>query len=437
MMGSSGEGWTAHGGMRRSEFLKRMGGGAALAAMPGLLAACGSGTQGSGGDGESLRLVGVADQKPPVEEMLKRYRERNPDVTFRTSFAPTDQVMTSVRAQLGAGNAPDVHVVYPGNGSAMSMVQVSEAGLLTDLSDQPWVDMIPDSFRPAFEKDGKVYLFSVGSTVIGAIYNKDVFEQAGVEPPATWSELLQVCQKIKKAGKVPIALGNQTPWITQLIDYALVPSTVFAGNPDFAEQHLAGKTSFSESGWRDAMEMYLELQKRGFFNDNPNGTTFEQQTAMVATGEAAMAVQVSAVLPAFKDAAKDPDVLAMFPFPGADDPEKIWIAAGVVVGFGVSASAKDPEAAKAFLAFMGEEENLVKYSEIIGAIPMAPGAGVDPVVEPFVPYIEQNRSVPFMDQQWPNAEIQPVHFSVVQRLLGGEINVDRALREMDEAYQKS
>jgi raffinose/stachyose/melibiose transport system substrate-binding protein len=160
-------------------------------------------------------------------------------------------------------------------------------------------------------------------------------------------------------------------------------------------------------------------------------------TAMVATGEAAMAVQVSAVLPAFEDAAKDPDVLAMFPFPGADDPEKVWIPAGVVVGFGVSSNAKDPEAAKAFLAFMGEEENLVKYSEIIGAIPLAPGASVDPVIESFVPYIEENRSVPFMDQQWPNPEVQPVHFSVVQRLLGGEIDVDRALREMDEAYQKS
>jgi raffinose/stachyose/melibiose transport system substrate-binding protein len=436
-MGSSAEGRPARTGMRRSEFLKLMGGGAAMAALPGAFAACGSGTQGEGGGGDSLRLVGVADQKAPIDEMIKRYRERNPDVSLKTSFAPTDQVQTSVRAQLGAGNAPDVHVLYPGNGSSMAMVQVAEAGLLADLSDQPWVEMIPDSFRPAFEKDGKVYLFSVGSTVIGAIYNKDVFEQAGVEPPATWSELLDVCRRIKRAGKVPIALGNQTPWITQLINYALVPSTVFAKNPDFAEQHLAGKASFAESGWRDAMAMYVELQERGFFNDNPNGTTFEQQTAMVATGEAAMAVQVSAVLPAFEDAAKDPDVLAMFPFPGADDPEKVWIPAGVVVGFGVSSNAKNPDAAKEFLAFMGEEENLVKYSEIIGAIPMAPGASVDPVIEPFVPYIEENRSVPFMDQQWPNAEVPPVHFSVVQRLLGGEIDVDRALREMDEAYTKS
>ncbi|NED56150.1 extracellular solute-binding protein, partial [Micromonospora aurantiaca] len=145
-----------------------------------------------------------------------------------------------------------------------------------------------------------------------AIYNKKVFEEAGVEPPTTWQGFLDVCEKIKKKGKVPIALGAQTPWVTQLITYALVPSTVYAKNPRFDEQMKAGSASFAGSGWTDALEMYLDLQKRGYFNDNPNGTTFEQQTSMVATGKAAMAVQVSAVLPDFRKSGSGPDALGMF-----------------------------------------------------------------------------------------------------------------------------
>jgi raffinose/stachyose/melibiose transport system substrate-binding protein len=424
----------------RSEFLRLVGGGAVLATVPGALAACGGGTQGGDdGGGATLRLVGVADQRPPVAEMIKRYAKVDPDAAFKPSYAPTDQVQTSVRTQLGAGNAPDIFVVYPGNGSAMSMVQLAQAGLLADLSGEPWTKLIPDSFKPAFEHEGKVNIYSPGSTVIGAIYNKKVFADAGVEPPTTWSELLDVCAEIKQAGKVPIALGAQTPWVTQLINYALVPSTVYAENPRFDEEQLAGKASFRDSGWRDAMEMYLELQRRGFFNDSPNGTTFEQQTSMVGTGKAAMAVQVSAVLPAFKDAARDPSELGMFAFPGADDAQKVWIPAGVVVGFGVSAKSQHADDAKKFLAFMAEPANMNAYAEIVAAVPLQTGADakVDPILKPMLPFIEQNRSVPFMDQRWPNAEVQPTHFSVVQQLLGKKISVDAALEEMDEVYRKS
>ncbi|MBE1530632.1 ABC transporter substrate-binding protein [Actinomadura algeriensis] len=405
--------------------------GGGIAAM-GALAACG-GTSGSGGAGK-LQLVGVADQQKAVEQLVNAYGKAE----FEVSFAPTDQVQTSVRTRLGAGNAPDVHVVYPGNGSAMSMVQISAAGLLADLSDQPWVKRIPSTLKPAFQNDGKTYVYSAGSSVIGAVYNKKVFQDAGVEPPTTWSGFLDVCEKIKAEGTTPIALGAQTPWVTQLITYALVPSTVYAKNPRFDEQMKAGSASFADSGWAEALEMYLELQKRGFFNDNPNGTTFEQQTAMVATGKAAMAIQVSAVLPDFRKQAAAEDALGMFPVPGADDEKNCWIPAGVTVGLGVSARSKNLDEAKAFLAFLGEQKNMNAWAEAVACIPLTRDASskVDPVLEPFLPFIDGGKAVPFMDQAWPNAEIQPAHFAAVQELLGGRTTIPEALAGLDEIYRK-
>ncbi|MFD0855639.1 extracellular solute-binding protein, partial [Actinomadura adrarensis] len=382
----------------------------------------------------TLRLVGVADQQKPVELLSKAYTQAK----FNLSFAPTDQVQTSVRTQLGAGNAPDVHVVYPGNGSAMSMAQIAQAGLLADLSDQPWTKNIPAGLKSAFQQDGKTLIYAAGSSVIGAVYNKKVFAEAEVEPPTTWSEFLDVCEKIKAKGKVPIALGAQTPWVTQLITYALVPSTVYAKNAQFDEQMKAGSASFANSGWVQALEMYLDLQKRGFFNDNPNGTTFEQQTAMVATGKAAMAIQVSAVLPDFRKQAGSPDDLAMFPVPGADDKNQCWIPAGVVVGLGVSARSKNLDEAKAFLAFLGEQKNMNAWAEAVACIPLVRDASskIDPVLQPFLPFIDANKAVPFMDQAWPNAEVQPAHFAAVQELLGGRTTIPKALAKLDETYRK-
>jgi raffinose/stachyose/melibiose transport system substrate-binding protein len=434
--------WLRDAKVSRAQFFRMMGGLAVAAAAPATLTACSTQTgttTATGGDAAAqLRFVGVADQKAPMDALVAAYKQVKADVTIASSYAPTDQVQTSVRTQLGAGNAPDLHVVYPGNGSAMSMTQIASAGLLADLSAQSWTQTIPEGFKPAFQVDGKTYLYSAGSSVIGAIYNKKVFEEAGVTaPPTTWSEFLDVCEKIKKTGKPPIALGAQTPWVTQLITYALVPSTVYAKDPTFDDKQAAGQTSFADSGWRDAMEMYLELQKRGYFNDNPNGTTFEQQTSMVATGKAGMAIQVSAVLPDFRKAAGTPDDLSMFPLPGADDAAQVWIPAGVVVGLGASAKGKNAAEAAAFIDWLGKQENINAWAKSIAAIPLTQDASstIDPAVESFLPFTK-SKAVPFMDQRWPNAEVQPTHFAVVQELLAGKSKIDEALKKMDEAYAK-
>jgi len=421
----------------RRRLLQLMGGAAAV----GTLAACGGNGNGGGASssGGQLKVIGVGDQEAGLRKALDDYKMAHSDFDFNLSFAPADQVQTALRTQLAAGNAPDIHVVYPGNGSAMSMVQLSKANLLADLSDQSWTQKIPTGFKGAFQNDGKTYIFSPGTSMLGAIYNKKAFATAGVEPPKTWSELLAVCDKLKKKGIVPIALGAQTPWVTQLINYALVPGTVYAKTPDFDDKMIAGSASFADSGWADAMDKYLELQKKGFFNENPNGTTYEQATSMVGTGKAAMAVQVSAVLPAFRKASPTPDDLGMFPFPATDVEADNWIPGGVVVGIAISAKSKKADQAKKFLEYCGQPDTVKAWAEAVACVPLyADGElKVDPVLEPFLPYLKDDKAVPFMDQRWPNAEVQPTHFAVVQELLGGKTTVPNALKKMDEAYRKT
>jgi raffinose/stachyose/melibiose transport system substrate-binding protein len=423
------------GGLSRAGFLRLAGGAALGVAVPGVLAGCGGSGSASSG---TLRVVGVADEKAPLDQLTAAYHKAHSGVSFKTSYAPVDQVQTSVRAQLGAGNAPDLHVVYPGDGSSMSMTQIAKAGLLADLSSQSWTSLVPASFKPAFQNNGKTYLYSAGSSVIGAIYNKKVFQDAGVAIPTTWTEVLAACAKLKAAGKIPIALGAQTPWVTQLISYALVASTVYAKDPTFDDKQRAGKASFVDSGWRQAFEMYMSLRDKGFFNPSPTGTTYEQSTSMVANGEAGMAVQVSAVLSAFRAAASDPSQLSMFPFPGADTASDVLVPAGVVVGVGVHARSKNLAAAKAFIEYLGQQANINAWAKSIAAIPLHQDASssIDPALTPFLPFTKAGKAVPFMDQRWPNAEVQPTHFAVMQELLAKQTSIDAALKKMDSVYRK-
>jgi raffinose/stachyose/melibiose transport system substrate-binding protein len=60
----------------------------------------------------------------------------------------------------------------------------------------------------------------------------------------------------------------------------------------------------------------------------------------------------------------------------------------------------------------------------------------DPLLQPFAPFMATNKTVPFMDQQWPNAKVQPAHFAGVQDLVAGKTDVGGLLDKLDEAYQQ-
>src|SRR5262249_31314547 len=147
---------------------------------------------------------------------------------------------------------------------------------------------------------------------------------------------------------------NGTPWVTQLINYALVPTTVFADNPRFAEDMLERRTTFAQSaGWAEAMEKYLELNRRGFFNPNPNGTSYDESVQMLATRRAAILVQTSNSVASLLQFSGHRDFI-MWPLPAGEDPAKTRIAASASNGWGVNARSQDKPGCIAFLNFLLE-----------------------------------------------------------------------------------
>ena len=429
-------------------WVRRAGVASMVTAVVALLAACGSGTQdkseggssgGGGGAKVTLTLTSITDAKVAWEPLIAAYRRVAPNVTIKASYAPTDQLQTALRAQLGAGNAPDLFVDWPGNGSAMSVQQLAPSGLVADISDQGWIKDVPDGVKPLLGTNGKTYMWSPGATPIGIIYNKQVFKEVGInELPKNWSELLAAAQKIKAAGKVPFAVGNQTPWVTQLLPYAIAPSTAFAEDPNLAQDMLDGKKSFANSGWHTVYDRYLELYKHGLFNKSPNGTTYEQTQQLLGSGKAAMVVQVIAAMPPFLAAAKSKDDIGTFPFPAADSPDALKIPAGVDAGIAASAKSKHLAEAKKFIEWLGRPENMASFSKATYSIPLvgADPSKTDPLLKPFAPFMASNKTVPFMDQQWPNAKVQPAHFAGVQDLVAGKTDVGGLLEKLDEAYQQ-
>lgn len=385
--------------------------------------------------GGRLRILCDAAKRAALQNAVDKFSKANPDLDFRLNAASVDQLMATVRMQLSSNTAPDIVPIWPGSGVPLSVHQIAPGGFLADLSDQPIAASVPAFARDVIEVDGKLYWFANQPSVIGAIANMRVMNELGVEQPRTWTEFLDACQKIKDAGVVPLALGNGTQWITQLITYALVATTVFYDNPDFAEDMKAGKATFVGSGWEEALEKYMELNARGFFNENPNGTSFEEAQQMVASGRAAMAVHTAGTMAGMVATAGNRD-LAMWAIPGRDDPAETKVPVGVTNGYGVYNSSRNKEAAIAFLNFMNSPEIQTDWAAItMGPVFGMPPELTDPIYVDIMSFVNAGRGALYMDNKWPNARVQEAHFVGIQELFAGTATIKDVLGRMDEAYQ--
>jgi raffinose/stachyose/melibiose transport system substrate-binding protein len=379
-----------------------------------------------------LKVAGTSDTQA-FEKILLDYTKSHPNVTIQSTFVPTDQYTTTTRTQLGANNGADVFLVFPGSGNTMSVGPLAKAGAISDLSDQPWVAREKKSWASGVQYDGKTYIYPLGAQALGVIYDTALFAKNHITVPTTWTEFLASCDSFNKIGIAPISVGMQTSYVPQFISYALVPSTVYIPDPTFDSDHLAGKTSFAATGWKETLTKYVDLQKAGCFNKGFNGTTYDQMLNDVATNKAAMTITVSPSFPAIRKA-NPTGKFAMFPLPAFDTPAQNGAPEAITVGFAVNAKSKHLAAAKELVAWINQAGNTPKFAEALGAASVEAGAKVPEGLDAIVAKWDKGLVGPFPDSSWPGPEVQTTHGVVIQQLFTGQTTVDGALKQMDVAF---
>ncbi len=70
----------------------------------------------------------------------------------------------------------------------------------------PWEEDIDFDFYAFRNNLGQRMLLASQAVHIQWFYNKDLFEQHGLDPPKTWSQFMGVCARLKEAGVVPTTL---------------------------------------------------------------------------------------------------------------------------------------------------------------------------------------------------------------------------------------
>ena len=402
-----------------------------------LLAACSGGTKaGDSGGGGSKTLTLASVDQGSVEDVVKAFEKANPGVKVRYTTSGADQYQQQIRTQLSSGTAPDVMSVWPGNGNPGATYVLAKPGYLRDLSDRPWAARMPDAIKSVAQYEGKTYNAIFGQNGIGAVYNQQALEKAGLTPPDTWKDLLAFCRAAKAKGNPAFALGNQDNWVTQLVQYALVATTVYGDDRDFDKKMQAGQATFAQSPWTTALDKYLTMEKTGCFQKNPLGTNYEASQGLAATGKTLGIVQGNWVIALLKG--KNPKGTFTFKaLPATDDPSATIVPAAAGAGYGVNAKAKNKDLALKFVDFVMSPEGMNLFVKKQGGLPSLPDTGyaVDPSLTELSKFIRADRTVPFMDQLWPNPKVQQTMLSGLQEIFSDQSTPEKLLKEMDADYK--
>jgi raffinose/stachyose/melibiose transport system substrate-binding protein len=402
-----------------------------------LLAACSGGTNAASDDDGGARTLTIASvDQGSLEQIVEKFKAANPGVEVRFTTSGADQYQQQIRTQLASGTGPDVMSVWPGNGNPGATYVLAKPGYLLDLSDRPWASKYPEAVKKVAQYEGKTYNAVYGLNAIGAVYNDEALQKSGLTAPATWTELLTFCADAKAKGTPAFALGIQDNWVTQIVQYALVASVVYPTDPEFDTKMQAGQATFAGSEWETALDKYLQMNRAGCFQENGLGTSYEASQALAATGKTLGIVQGNWIVSLLKE--KNPNgSFTLKPLPAIDDTAKILIPAAAGAGYGVNAKAKNQELALKFVDFVMSPEGMNEFVKIQGGVPSLPDTGytVDPSLADVQTFIQANRTVPFMDQLWPNAKVQQTMLSGLQEIFSGQSTPAELFAAMDADYK--
>ncbi len=266
--------------------------GAGIAAVLAVTAACGSsGPQSESGDDGAASAWGLTGgDQPAFEASFEAWNSDHPDQAIDAQFFANDAYKQKVRTALGAGDAPTLLFGW-GGGILESWV---DAGKVVDLSgavkDNPdLVDRFLPSIAATGEVDGKTYALPNNATQpVVLYYNKDLFEEVGVEPPETWDELMALVPEFNDAGIAPFAVGGQSKWPLLMWEEYLVDRI---GGPEVFQAIAANEPdAWSDPAILEANERIQDLVEADGFVEGFNSIASDTgaDLALLYTGKAAM-----------------------------------------------------------------------------------------------------------------------------------------------------
>ncbi|HEX5857114.1 MAG TPA: extracellular solute-binding protein [Microbacterium sp.] len=325
----------------------------------GALAAC----AGSGGGQETIRFAfAKREALEYMRELVAEYNNSQDDVTVVMDTSGID----AVSAAFVRGDPPDIAL----NNYNQETARFIERCAMSDLSDTAAAKSVREDLDPFMEQFGVCpgRTSAIPYSLMGAavIYNKEIFEQQGLEVPTTWDELIAVCEALEAAGVTPFYATFADNWTIGQgwYDYTvggMLDTVEFFDQ--LAEEGVNVGPNSAVSFQKDQaepVEKMLELSQ--YVNEDAASRLYGDGNTAMANGEAAMYMQGPWAFGEIAKAAPDLD-LGTFPLPVTDDPDDLKARINMDLAAWIPEASDHQEAARAFLEYLFEPEVIQGYNE--------------------------------------------------------------------------
>lgn len=258
-------------------------------------------------------------------------------------------------------------------------------GLFVSYGDKAKLDEVYN-FNNNFAFENNVYGIASTGNAQGIVYNKKVFEAAGItEMPKTPEAFLEALQKIKdNTDAIPLYSNFAAGWTMGAWDAYIGGSST--GDADFMNNGLVhGKNPFAKrddlTGPYAVYYTLYEATARGLIEDDPTTTDWEGCKSMINNGEIGAMVLGSWSVLQMQEAGENPDDIGYFSFPITVD-GKQYASAGPDYTFGINVNSTLEEqiAGMVYVKWFTEESNFA-YDQ--GGIPIDKTEDLPPVLAAF------------------------------------------------------
>ena len=297
------------------------------------------------------------NQEPGMKAIADAYMAAHPDVKIDIQVTPWGEYWTKLEASALGGAMPDVFWMH-----SNQFFKYVTADTLLPLDFEYDYTPYPAGVTALYTYNDVHYAVPKDYDTIALVYNKEIFDNAGVAYPDdtwTWDTLLETAKKLTDTEKGIYGFGapndRQSGYLNLIYQ-----------NDGFAFEN--GKSGYDQPATQEAVKWWVDLQKEGV---SPSQESFVDMGVddQMQAGKLAMCFTGSWMMSAYtnNELFKDKFDLAVLP----QGKKRASIYNGL--GYAGAATTKYPEIVKDFIQFCGTEEANKLQAENKAAIPAYAG----------------------------------------------------------------
>lgn len=225
------------------------------------LTGCGGDESGGAGRTEVKLYHDKGAWNPYFEDLGKLSRERIGLGMKPVGYTDEPTYEAFIKASFRTSNKPDLFTWTTGG----RLAEIVEAGQVAESTDI-WAEAVAagdlsKEIASYYTFGGKQYCVPLNVSYWVMFYNKKVYADAGLKPPATWAELIANADALKAKGVTPF-YDTST-----LFSFVWFQQLLIGSDPDLYARLGTGQAKFTDPGVVAVMQRWRQMIGAGYFSD--------------------------------------------------------------------------------------------------------------------------------------------------------------------------